>query len=211
MRQKTFYHIILDQSGSMQDCLQPTISGFNEQLQVIRSLQQRFPEQEIRVGLTRFNQEVMHTYFAQPPGHVTELNQNIYSPNGCTALYDAIGLTVQKLNERIELELIADLATAVVVVITDGYENSSRHFNLTQTKSMIQELEASGKWTFSYLGATLDAVEIASSLNIKQHNSMFFEKSNIKQTFDKLGSSMDGYLKRRREGKHSQGFLNPED
>ena len=36
MKQKTCYHIILDQSGSMQDCIQPAISGFNEQLQVIR-------------------------------------------------------------------------------------------------------------------------------------------------------------------------------
>jgi hypothetical protein len=211
MKQKTYYHIILDQSGSMQDCLQSTISGFNEQLQVIRSLEGRFPEQEIRLGLTRFNEEVMHTYFARPADRVAKLTSAIYHPNGSTALYDAIGLSTQKLKDSIELELIAGLATVVVVILTDGYENSSRYYNLNQVKGLIRELEATGKWTFSYLGATLDAVEIAASLNIQQENSMSFHKADIRQTFDWLGTSMGGYLKRRREGKNTGGFLNPKD
>jgi hypothetical protein len=91
------------------------------------------------------------------PDEVSELSREIYNPSGSTALYDAIGMTTRKLNENIGTELISDIATAVVVIITDGYENSSRQFDLAQIKSMIRELEATGKWTFSYLGATLDA------------------------------------------------------
>jgi hypothetical protein len=209
MNKKTYYHIILDQSGSMQDCLQSTISGFNEQLQVIKSLQKRFPEQEVRVGLTRFNQEVMHTYFAQLPDEVSELSREIYNPSGSTALYDAIGMTTRKLNENIGTELISDIATAVVVIITDGYENSSRQFDLAQIKSMIRELEATGKWTFSYLGATLDAVRIAANLNIQHQNSISFDKCSMLDTFNILGESMDNYLKEKREGKNPNKFLKP--
>jgi hypothetical protein len=211
MKQKTFYHIILDQSGSMQDCLIPTLSGYNEQLQVIRSLQQRFPEQEIRLGLTRFNQEVMHSYFAQHPDRVTELNQAIYRPDGCTALYDAIGQTVRKLQEQILSERIAGMAAVVVVIITDGYENASRRYSATQIKGLIKELESTGTWTFSYLGATLDAVQIATALNIQQQNSMCFEKASIMGAFDLLGASMDGFLEKRSTGKNTSGFLKPRD
>jgi hypothetical protein len=209
MKKKTYYHIILDQSGSMQDCIHSTVSGFNEQLQVIKSLQERYPEQEIRVGLTRFNEKVMHTYFSQLPDKIAELSVEIYQPNGSTALYDAIGMTTRKVNEDIGTELISDIATAVVVIITDGYENSSRQFDLAQIKSMIRELEATGKWTFSYLGATLDAVRIAANLNIQHQNSISFDKCSMLDTFNTLGESMDNYLKEKREGKNPNKFLKP--
>src|SRR4051812_37830397 len=110
MKKKTCYHIILDQSGSMQDCLSATISGFNEQLQVIRSLQIRFPEQEIRVGLTRFNEEVMHTYDNLQPDRTNELSPALYEPNGSTALLDAMGFTVRRIREQIQLELNSGMA-----------------------------------------------------------------------------------------------------
>jgi hypothetical protein len=186
MKQKTYYYIILDQSGSMQDCIQPTISGFNEQLQVIRSLQERFPEQEIRVGLTRFNHEVMHSYFGLLPEQSTELDRHTYRPGGTTALYDAIGMTTRELQKLIGAELDSDIATAVVVIITDGYENASRHFNLAQIRSTIKEQEATGKWTFSYLGATIDTIQTAEQLNIKRKNSMFFEKDSVDQPLTSL-------------------------
>jgi hypothetical protein len=211
MNKKTYYHIILDQSGSMQDCLQSTISGFNEQLQVIRSLHERFPEQEVYVGLTRFNHEVMHSYFAQATGAAVELSRETYRPCGTTALFDAIGMTVKKLEEDIGIELITDLATAVVVIITDGYENSSQHFDLAQIKNTIKELEATGKWTFSYLGATLDAVQTATNLNIKRQNSMNFKKDFVDDAFEILAESMDDYLKLKTQGRNPDTFLKPKN
>src|SRR5215831_15785408 len=148
MKKKTFYHIVLDQSGSMAGCRQSTIASFNEQLQKIKSLQEHYPEQEIFTGLTRFNQEVMYDHFAQHADLVSELNFEMYRPDGMTALYDAIGLTVIKLQGKIEKELMDDTSTVVVVIITDGHENSSRYFELFRIKNMIKELEATGKWTF---------------------------------------------------------------
>ena len=32
--QKTIYHILVDKSGSMSDCIDQTINGFNEQIAV---------------------------------------------------------------------------------------------------------------------------------------------------------------------------------
>jgi hypothetical protein len=209
MKKKTYYHIILDQSGSMQDILKPTISGFNEQLQMIRNLQQRFPEQEILLGLTRFNDEVMHTYSAQNPQLVADMTKALYRPSGCTALFDAIGESIFTLQESLRAELVSEDAAVVVVILTDGYENASRRFTLYQIQGLIKELEATGKWTFSYLGATLDAVEIARSMNIKQHNSMSFHKSAIMDTFGSLNESMDAFLLHRRKGESPFGFLKP--
>ena len=55
---KTYYQLILDKSGSMQDSVDTTVSGFNEQMQMIKTLKKKFPEQEFLVSLTTFNQDV---------------------------------------------------------------------------------------------------------------------------------------------------------
>ncbi|RYG01998.1 MAG: VWA domain-containing protein, partial [Chitinophagaceae bacterium] len=166
MKKKTYYHIILDQSGSMQDCIDPTISGFNEQVQVVRSLQQRYPEQEIRIGLTCFNDDVNIVSFARPVNEQRQLNRETYRPDGSTALYDAIGQTVLKIKDSIGNGALQsqDDVSMIVVILTDGYENASKLFNRQGIGNLIRELEATGKWTFTYLGATIDAQEILDDL-----------------------------------------------
>ena len=52
-KQKTIYHLIVDKSGSMGDCIEQTISGFNEQVSKIQQLQTEFPEQDLSIGLTK--------------------------------------------------------------------------------------------------------------------------------------------------------------
>ena len=207
MPKKTYYHIILDQSGSMQDCIAPTISGFNEQLQVVQSMEERFPEQEVTIGLTRFNNEIMDTYTAQKPAVAQPLDRQVYVPHGGTALLDAIGKTVLKLQERTAADMQRGEATVVVVILTDGYENASRLFTLPGIRQLIKELEETGKWTFSFLGATLNAMKAARDLNIKAQNSMSFSKSNIKEVFDTLGSSLNDYMEEKKLNRDPKSFL----
>ncbi|OLY90718.1 von Willebrand factor type A domain-containing protein [Cnuella takakiae] len=207
MTQKTFYHIILDQSGSMQDCIGQTISGFNEQVQMIRSLQLRYPEQELLLGLTRFNHEVLPSYFAQPAQMVAPLDTRTYQPDGTTALYDAIGQTIQQLQGHMNAESGKSDTKTVVVILTDGHENASREYSFPLIRKMIAELEATGKWTFSYLGATLDAEQVAASLNIRQENSMYFDKADTKKTYASIGRSLNNFLRKRKEGGDTSTFL----
>ena len=65
----------------------------------------------------------------------------------------------------------------------------------------ISRLEATGKWTFSFLGATLDAVDIAEGMNIKRHNSVVFSKAGMtSEVWGNLSDSMDSYMNKKRRG-----------
>ena len=172
----THYLIIVDKSGSMHDCEDQAKSSYNEQIQSIKSLQQEFPEQKFTLSLTLFNDYTDHLYFTSNPKKSGKLNDMNYQPNGMTALYDAIGKSVTTLQHKVGRDVAKDLANVVVVIITDGYENCSRKYSFKQISSMIKELESTGKYTFSYLGSTLDAVDIAQNLNIKRKNAMHFDK-----------------------------------
>jgi hypothetical protein len=205
---RTFYHIILDRSGSMGDCIAPTISGVNEQIQHIRHLKQLHPEQEITMGLTLFNGDVDLAFSDRDPFQCSLLSNRTYVPDGNTALFDAVGYTLSKLEngQRRNENGVAD--TYVVIIVTDGHENSSRLYNFTDIRSMIQRLEATGNWTFCFLGATLDAEQVGESLSIARRNSMSFSKGSMKkEVWHNLSESMSFYMDQKKAGIVSKEFL----
>jgi hypothetical protein len=200
-RQRTIYHLIVDRSGSMSDCIDATINGFNEQINRIRSIAMEFPEQDIRIGYTIFNFSIDMPAVAQDLNTITPLSRSNYVPTGSTALYDAIGKTTLQLEAFTDHH--SDLpVTYVVVVLTDGYENASQMFTLQNIRSMISRLEATGRWTFSFIGATLDAVAVAAQMSFKTRNSFSFEKREMNAAvWHKLSDSMEHYLHKKRKGK----------
>ena len=209
--QRTIYHLIVDRSGSMSDCIDATINGFNEQINRIRSMETEFPEQDIRIGLSMFNTSTQQLAVAEDLKNATYLTRSNYVPAGGTALYDAIGQTALQLEETFSRQ--GKLPTTfVVVILTDGYENSSKLFNLPQIRALIQRLEATEKWSFSYLGATLDAIEVADSLSIKRENSIRFEKENMDSAvWNRLSGSMKNYLYKKKMGGDLSKFIDDEN
>ena len=194
---KTFYHIITDESGSMADCLHQTVNGLYEQRNKILELAVKFPEQDIRAGLTFFSSTVNPIFEHLSVRDMIGQTMPNYHPNGNTALLDAIGKTIQS----VEQQMKSPDDSAVIIILTDGYENASRIFTLHQIRAMISSKEATGRWTFSYLGATLDAVAMAEQMNIKRQNAAAFDKAAMNnQVWDKLSDSMDHYLDKKRRG-----------
>ena len=201
--QRTIYHIILDRSGSMSDCIENTVAGFNEQVNRVKLLEAKFPAQEIVMGLTTFNDQIEHHLKLAPPQSILTLTPQLFRPNGGTALLDAIGLTTTMLESEVGLKNNID-TTCVIVILTDGHENNSKYYTLPSIREKITTLEATEKWIFNFMGATLDAVDVAVSMNIKSHNSFSFEKNEMKkEVWDNLGDSMDSYLKEKMSGKNN--------
>lgn len=204
---KTYYLLVLDKSGSMQSCENETISGFNEQVQMIRNLQKRFPDQQIYVSLTTFSDEVEHVFDKNTGADIRELDKTRYVPNGSTALLDAIGESVMKLKSDIGHEIDKEEASAVVVIITDGYENASKFFDWKGIRKMIRELEATTSWSFSFLGANEDAIATASRMNIKNNNAMQYSTKEMSETMNRVGKSFHKYVFAKSLGEMPDEFL----
>ena len=216
---KTYYQLILDRSGSMNGCAEEAVSGFNEQVQQIKTLQEKYPEQEFFVSLTTFNHNISTDIDRQKATELKELyvsngwpcasNKDAiaYVPDGMTALYDAVGYSVSHLEKKVAEEIERDEATAVVVIITDGWENASREFSYEEIQRLIGRLEKTESWTFSYLGSTPDAVDIAVNLNIKAHNAIRFDKKVFKKTYADLNKNLDDYANEKQAYRKPKDFL----
>jgi hypothetical protein len=204
---KTYYQLILDRSGSMSVCTEETVTGVNAQIRRIRELAARFPGQELITSMNLFNHQMTPVWDRVRPENLREITHRDYRPDGNTALLDAIGQSIRHLQKTIGGEVGRNQASVVVVIFTDGYENASQEFTHEQVASMIRELEMTGKWSFSYIGATLDAVDIAVRMNIRASNAMQFDVNDIGAETLRVTDSMNVYLREKEKGKIRRDFL----
>ena len=175
---KTIYQFVVDQSGSMSGSEGPTIEGFNSQLKTLQQLKKEHPENEYMVSVTYFEDEVIDIVKFAPIEQIQLLSRENYRPGGLTALLDGIGKSIESIRKIYDQEIREDLASVVMVILTDGGENASKFYTRNLIAEMIKELDATGKWTFSFLGADLDAVHASDSLNIRKENIISFSKEN---------------------------------
>ena len=132
--------ILLDESGSMGESgkREETISGFNKWLDE----QQAIPEDGTVVSLIKFNTAHANIYLDKAMKDVPKLTKETYVPGGMTALLDAVSSGCNSVSQ-------AD--PTLVLILTDGEENSSRETTLAQVKELIESRKAGG-WEFHFIG-----------------------------------------------------------
>lgn len=148
--------VILDRSGSMEKRRTDHEGG-------LRSF---VADQKALAGDVRFTFVQFDTtnpceivYDRTPIDQVGEIT---LVPRGGTPLLDALGKALAHM-EQSQARLSSD--QTIVMVITDGEENSSREWTTDTIKARITSLEARG-WQFLYLGANVDAFTQAATVGI---------------------------------------------
>lgn len=184
------YNLIIDESGSMIDSKKSTLESINHQLDTIKKLAIKHEGQiQYFVSLSTFNDSIKQRFHARQVEKLDQYKWMNYSPYGSTALLDAIGYSIAQV--KINAKKINGKGVEVVMVIlTDGYENSSKDFSLTKISKKIRKLEDNGQWKFIFLGADIDVFNTINSLNIKSLNSIEFRK----EKFNEVNNSIEKAL-----------------
>lgn len=178
---------IIDKSGSMSGLEKDTIGGFNS---LIRN--QKKEKGQAIVSLILFDDSIEYLYERVDLEKVEELSEKEYVPCGCTALLDAIGNSINKINnirkEKSNKEIIDN---TLVVITTDGLENASREYNYKMIKNIINKKKEE-KWEFLFLGANIDSEEVASSIGIDKERSVNYncDEEGIKLNYQCINEAV---------------------
>lgn len=183
MKTRIFNLIIIDESGSMQSIKTAAIDSVNETIQTIDSAQRNHDDQEHYVSLVTFNNNVKTLYECVPVDEVKELTTTTYRPRCSTALYDAMGMSLNALRAKVAKE-----DKVLVTVVTDGYENASVEYSGTAIKALVEELKTQG-WIFAYIGANQDVEEVAAKISISNTLSFKATMAGVKGMSDVVSSS----------------------
>ena len=210
MNNKTIYHFVVDQSGSMAGLENQTIEGFNTQLKTIKKLKEEFPQNDYIVSVTYFENEVFDVIRFGKVEDIPLLNRENYNPGSSTSLLDAIGQTIYSIEEKFGNEINEDKATVVLVILTDGYENSSRRYTYEQIAKDIDRLNETNKWIFTFLGAGINAQSVTNRINIRSKNVASFERAEYSAVLEKISRSVRRYEENKSAGLFSADFLDGE-
>lgn len=177
-KRDTYVTFVLDETQSMHTIARPTVSGFNEYLNSLKS----HPEHgEVQFSLIQFNStQGARTIYRGALIHSVDLlayGLN-YRPNGMTPLIDAVYEAVI----ATERAVAGRNVNVLVVIQTDGQENASRQWSLESLRLMVQAKTNQG-WTFTFLGAGIDAFAAARSFGIQSDFTANYDVTRSAETF----------------------------
>lgn len=179
---------VLDRSGSMSGLENDTIGGYNSFLN-----QQKQSGTKAVISTVLFDHEIQILHDRLPISDIKELTAKDYQPRGCTALLDAVGGSVSHIHKLHKKLATADRpAKTIIVIITDGYENSSKNYTYKKVKDMLSKRQEQDGWEFVFLGANIDAAAEAESFGISRKRAVNYkaDSEGTLKNFAMLSSAM---------------------
>ena len=176
---------ILDRSGSMSGLESDTIGGFNGMI-----AQHRSEGGDVLVSTVLFDHENEVVHDRVRIADVPALTSKEYYTRGCTALLDAMGDAIHHIKNVHKYARPEDRpARTMFIITTDGMENSSTRYTADQVRAMVKQQEEAG-WTFVFLGANIDAVQVAGGLGIRPEFAAEFacDAAGVRENFASLGA-----------------------
>ncbi len=181
--------LVVDRSGSMMSIQKDTIGGINSFIEQHKN--DVGENEEVKVTIAQFDNSYEVPFDFVNIKDIPTFTTADFSPRGSTALLDAIGKTIidfgQKFSDMPEAERPSKV---IIAVITDGHENSSAEFRDSKViAEMVKTQEEDYNWDILFLGASLDAVDIAQSYGFTSGKSMSYCTGKMDAAFNTMASS----------------------
>ncbi|WP_028651384.1 VWA domain-containing protein [Nocardioides halotolerans] len=170
----THLYFLLDRSGSMQSIKSDIEGGFAAFVE-----EQRRGTGECRATLAQFDDVYEVVYAGRPIADVPPLD---LQPRNMTALHDAMGRLIT--DAGAELAALPERerpGTVIVAIMTDGLENASKEWTSVAIKALVEQQTRDFSWTFMYMGADQDAVEVGAALGIDRDLSVTYSRGKSRE------------------------------
>lgn len=184
---KTHIVMVLDRSGSMASCWDETINGIN-----VWKLETLAVPGDYTFSLTVFDTRIEQPHFDVALQDVPDFTGTEFPPRGSTALYDAVAASVTELEDKIGQD-----DRALVVIVTDGQENSSRRWTKEKVRDLVERLTDTGRWTFTYLSASPSAWSDAQVIGVAAGNTSTYTATPVgtQSAWSTVAGSTQAYLR----------------
>ena len=166
---------ILDRSGSMAGLEADTIGGYNSML-----AKQKKEKGEAIISTVLFDDRTEILHDRKNIQNVERIADEEYYVRGCTALLDAVGGAIHHIS-RIQKEMPEEERPekTLFIITTDGLENASRWYSYEKVKRMVEKKKKKNHWEFVFLGANIDAVEVAGRFGVAANRAVRYECDSV--------------------------------
>jgi hypothetical protein len=110
---------------------------------------------------------------------VPELNTTTFVPRGMTAMYDAIGSTIDAVLTKWNASVEDRPDKVIFLIMTDGEENSSKEYTQKAVFDAIKARQEEDKWIFLFIGANIDTMKAGGGMGISTGNTMAYSNTDF--------------------------------
>lgn len=166
---------ILDRSGSMSGLEADTIGGYNSMLE-----KQKKEEGEAVMSTVLFDDNADVIYDRKSIADIQPITEKEYYVRGCTALLDAVGGAIHHIG-HVQKELPEDAKPekTLFIITTDGMENASKQYTYDKVKKMVEKKKKKKGWEFIFLGANIDAIDVAGRFGVAANRAVRYENDKV--------------------------------
>ena len=194
MSQSHIHHVLLDASGSMQNCYAATLASLNEQIASLRNVQADHTDQDIRFSISDFSNDYRMWFGPKSIGEIRDVREDQYELRGTTALYDGLGTLISRTIDHVGEDAPAKGTSVSIMVITDGFENASRIFSSGALRLLIDKLTEKG-WEFRFVGADIDPLSVSRDIGMDASRVRRFRKDCMEEVERYLSAEVDGIMR----------------
>jgi len=197
--------VLVDRSGSMFGIRRDTIEGLNTFI----TEQQKDPDGQ-KMTYIQFDNEYEVVHDDIPVSDMPLITEATFVPRGMTALLDAIGQTINRIDSKLAVLNDDEKPERVmVVIVTDGHENASKNFSRDAILEMVKGHEDSGSWEFIYLGANQDAIRVGGGIGVRSTHAHTYTAGTVgvKHAFS---NSSNAVYRAKKLGQRFRGFSDTE-
>lgn len=185
-------YILLDRTGSMSDIWDEALGSVNAYAEAVGKVEEgEADDLKTSVTLAVFDHQEGLQYDVLrkniEPDAWTKVTNKEVTPRGMTPLFDAI-------NRTITMAEADNPEKAVIVIMTDGYENSSREVTREGAKAALDRAEARG-WEVVFLGAEFASFGDADAVGVSASKQMAVSAGSLSATQERLARKARDYGK----------------
>lgn len=183
-------YILLDRTGSMSSLWDEALSSVNAYAAAVGEAgEDETAPLETSVTLAVFDAQDGLQYDvlreSVTPADWQAVTSDEVAPRGMTPLFDAIGRIISTAESD-------SPEKAVIVIMTDGLENSSREITREGARAALDRVEAKG-WEVVFLGADFGKFDDAEAVGVAAGQTMAVGKGRMAESMSRLAAKSRSY------------------
>ena len=174
------YVLVADSSGSMADQIDEVRDELNIQIEKMRR-ESDTDTHPCTFTMRTFDSAVKNVHVNIPIEDVPKITNHDYDAGGMTALFDAIGSTIESVGELLGNRIDGENESLAMIIFSDGGENASRTYDCHKIKTLLDKYQNRPGFNIAFVGCDPASFQDMDRVGFSSENRMMYSKGEERE------------------------------
>ncbi|MGY8884963.1 MAG: hypothetical protein ACKVKI_05560 [Flavobacteriales bacterium] len=183
------YVLVADSSSSMADQIDEVRDELNIQIEKMRK-ESDTDNNPCTFTLRTFDSEVKNVHVNIPIEDVPKITTDDYKAGGMTALFDAIGSTIESIGELLGNRIDGEKETLAMIIFSDGGENVSTKYDRAKIAALLDKYQNRPGFNIAFVGCDPASFQDMDRVGFSSASRMMYSKGEEREALANASRSV---------------------